>query len=107
MEHVTYEQVVEVVQSLLPEDRQRLQDWLAEESPKNGQATYGRQKGASLQRAREMEWLAKEENRAQYGGQWVALDGDQVLSHGEDLRQVYADAQAKSSRVSFTSYVEP
>jgi hypothetical protein len=107
MEHVTYEQAVETVQALLPEDRQRLQEWLAADAPKNGATTNGKQAMPTLDRAREMRWLADEQNRAQYGGQWVALASEQVVSHGEDLRQVYAEAQAKGVRVPFTSYVEP
>jgi hypothetical protein len=104
MEQVTYEQVVEIVQTLLPEDRQRLQQWLATEEHKNGHTKNGNQ---ALHREREMRWLADEQNRAKYGGQWVALEGEQVLSHGDDLRQVYAEAQAKGVRVPFTSFVEP
>ncbi len=103
MEHITYEQAIEMVQTLLPADRQRLQQWLAEEDNKNGHS----QPVSTTPRALEMRWLADEQNRAQYGGQWVALEGEQVLSHGEDLRRVYAEAQAKGVRVPFTSFVEP
>ena len=103
MEHITYEQAVEMVQTLLPADRQRLQQWLAEEDNKNGHS----QSAPASSRALEMRWLADERNRAQYGGQWVALEGEQVLSHSDDLRRVYTEAQAKGVRVPFTSFVEP
>ena len=37
-------------------------------------------------RSREQAWLA--EHRDRYAGQWVALDGDRLLGHGTNLRQV-------------------
>jgi len=27
---------------------------------------------------------------SQFGGEWVALDGDKVVAHGKDLKRVYA-----------------
>jgi hypothetical protein len=57
-------------------------------------------------REREMRWFADEQNRAKYGGQWVALDGEQLLSHRETLRQVYAEAKAKGVESPFTGYVD-
>ena len=36
---------------------------------------------------REMRWLA--EHRHEYGGQWVALDGDKLLASGPNAREVY------------------
>ncbi len=37
-------------------------------------------------RSQENEWLAKHQN--QYAGQWVALDGDNLISHGLVLKDV-------------------
>ena len=35
----------------------------------------------------ERQWLA--EHSDEYAGQWVALKGDQLLSHGTDPQEVY------------------
>ncbi|MDQ3256681.1 MAG: DUF5678 domain-containing protein [Acidobacteriota bacterium] len=43
--------------------------------------------------AREQRWLV--EHQAEYAGQWVALLGDSLLTHGTDARQVYAEARRK------------
>jgi hypothetical protein len=45
--------------------------------------------------ALEQKWLT--ENREKYAGQWVALVGDNLLSHGEDARAVYAEAREKAA----------
>ena len=106
MEHVTFEEALAAIKALSPEDQRRLLQHLEAErtqllGPVDGEAKLVQP------REREMRWFADEQNRAKYGGQWVALDGDQLLSHGEDLRQVYAEAKAKGVEVPFTGYVDP
>jgi predicted DNA-binding antitoxin AbrB/MazE fold protein len=41
----------------------------------------------------EQEWLAAHE--LEYAGQWVALDGDALLSHGSDAHAVRDEARRK------------
>jgi len=55
-------------------------------------------------RSREMRWI--KEHREEYAGQWVALDGDQLLSHGIDARQVFADAR-RLATAPFFAHLEP
>ena len=45
--------------------------------------------------ALERKWLA--ENREKYAGQWVALIGDNLLSHGSNAKAVYAEARSKAA----------
>ena len=35
-----------------------------------------------IDRSREMAWIA--EHTHEYAGQWVALDGDRLIAHGDD-----------------------
>lgn len=56
-------------------------------------------------RAREMRWL--KEHRQQYVGQWGALDGDKLVSHGVDARAVYEAARQAGVAVSFVAHVDP
>jgi hypothetical protein len=37
-----------------------------------------------------LEWLRL--NSKDYGGEWVALDGDRLIAHGPDAKEVYAAA---------------
>ena len=52
----------------------------------------------------EMRWLS--EHRYEYIGQWVALDGDRLVSYDEDLGKVYDKARAQGVQVPFTAFME-
>jgi predicted DNA-binding antitoxin AbrB/MazE fold protein len=54
---------------------------------------------------REMEWLSK--HRHEYPGEYVALDGDRLVSHGKDGREVYRQARAAGVKVPFMAHIEP
>jgi hypothetical protein len=41
----------------------------------------------------EMQWIGK--NAARYIGQWLALDGERLISHGATLNEVDAEARAR------------
>jgi predicted DNA-binding antitoxin AbrB/MazE fold protein len=44
----------------------------------------------------EQEWLRA--HGREYSGQWVALDGEELLSHGSDARRARDEARAKGIR---------
>jgi predicted DNA-binding antitoxin AbrB/MazE fold protein len=44
----------------------------------------------------EQEWLKA--HSQEYSGQWVALHGEELLSHGSDARKVRDEARAKGVR---------
>ena len=103
MENATYEQALSVVQALPPEDQQRLWQWLEEKQKLATQPVNGANRPDSL-REREMRWLS--EHRREHIGQWVALDGDRLVSHNEDLGKVFDEAQAQGVKVPFTAFIE-
>ncbi|MFN7945887.1 MAG: DUF5678 domain-containing protein [Blastocatellia bacterium] len=97
----TLEEMIEAARNLPPEDRQRLQQWLQEQEQHDAQ-----QQQHSEKLCREMEqyqqarqWIA--EHRAEYLGQWVVLEGDQLISHGTDGSQVYDQAKAAGIKAPF------
>jgi hypothetical protein len=49
--------------------------------------------GANSGRMPEEEWIRA--HGQEYSGQWVALNGDELLSHGSDVRAVRDEARAK------------
>jgi hypothetical protein len=104
MENTTLEHAKEVAQALAPKDKWRLRQWLFEEERRqNGRA------GKDATRPtpdfeREQRWLS--EHQREYVGQWVALDGDRLLSHGEDLNKVFDEAQAQGVNAPFTAFIE-
>jgi len=46
-----------------------------------------------LDRTREIDWIAT--HRSQYMGQWVVLDGDQLIGHGHDPRLLIEKARSE------------
>ncbi|HXB67246.1 MAG TPA: DUF5678 domain-containing protein [Candidatus Acidoferrales bacterium] len=53
----------------------------------------------------EQHWLA--ENRSEYAGQWVALDGNKLLAHGPTAHEVYEQARASGVALPLVVQVEP
>jgi Family of unknown function (DUF5678) len=52
-----------------------------------------------------MEWLRL--HSKEYGGEWVALDGDRLIAHGPDAMEVYAAAEADGAYLPMIKYIEP
>lgn len=93
MSQATLEQAIKVVKALLPEDRDRLKKWLQEEEQRGSEKQL--QEELQLKEARfrqALKWI--DEHHTEYLNQWVALDGDRLLSHGTNAKQVYEEAQA-------------
>jgi hypothetical protein len=98
----TLKQMIEAAKTLPLEDRRHLREWLQEQE----RLDTGQQQPVEIvaprtketveqqvERFRKaMKWI--DEHRAEYLGQWVALYGDQLISHGADPLQVDAEARA-------------
>jgi hypothetical protein len=52
-----------------------------------------------------MRWIS--EHRAEYTGLWVALDGDRLVTSGDDAKAVYDTARREGVEVPFLHQVEP
>jgi hypothetical protein len=57
-----------------------------------------------ISRDREMRWLA--ENRNKYVGQWVVVEGDQLIASGANSREVFQAAKRAGIEVPFLVQVE-
>lgn len=89
----TFEQAIEVLRQLPPPEREKVLEWIDEENQKN---ISGKPADEKLKRDEEkfrlaMNWIR--EHRAEFDGQWVALDGDKLLAHGADGKKVHRAAQ--------------
>lgn len=104
MEVASFEQALEVVKTLPVVDKRRLQHWLAEDEHAQLNGSANGEVKLSYPREREMHWLS--EHRREYIGQWVALDGDRLVSHNEDLGKVFDDARAQGVQSPFTAFME-
>jgi hypothetical protein len=90
------ERILEEARKLPPHEQRELRDALAREpGPAPAYNTHERERA----------WI--EQNRDEYLGQWVALDGDRLLAHGPDARAVYQSARAAGVRAPYVMRVEP
>ena len=90
---MTLEQVIETTRTLPLEDRQRLQQWLREQEQQDAASPREVRLHQELEQYRRAkQWIA--EHRAEYPGQWVALEGDRLISHGVDALEVHREAKA-------------
>jgi hypothetical protein len=52
-----------------------------------------------------MRWM--NEHSREYGGQWVALDGDRLIAHGANADEVFAAADADGAYLPLVTYIPP
>lgn len=119
----TLEQAIETVQSLTAQDREKLRRWMLEEQrpAENGQngvdvieqiapkkpkpkTEYVPDWKEKAERSKQsMDWI--EANRAEYLGQWVALDGGVLVAQGINAKAVADEARAKGVKSPFLEQV--
>ena len=92
------EQMIESVRTLPFEDLEKLGKVINEEKQAK------RAKDEVLQKqledyAKAKKWIA--ENREKYLNQWVCLEGDQLIAHGTDGREVYRQAREAGIEIPF------
>lgn len=83
MTNITFEQVLPQIKALPPNELAKLREYLDEQHETDQAITAARAlaRAASLRDlSAEYQWI--EAHRAEYAGQWVALKGDQLISHG-------------------------
>lgn len=97
------EQIIEGVRTLPFEDLEKLSEVIDEEK----QAKRGkdkRQRKEIEDYAKAKKWIA--ENTEEYMNQWVCLEGDRLISHGTDGREVHRKAKESGIKAPFIHYVE-
>ncbi len=80
-------------------------NWLTEDENTQLNARTNGEIKLAYPREREMGWLSQHE--AEYAGQWLALDGDRLVSYGTDPHKVFAEAQAQGVADPFMAFAEP
>ncbi|MGI9069238.1 MAG: hypothetical protein ACR2HX_22905 [Pyrinomonadaceae bacterium] len=111
----TLEQIIEEARKLPLEEQRRLRDALEtldsngegqpandEPSPQKLQSLQGSNGGEQI-RQRRLGWLKS--HREEYGGQYVALDGDQLLAVGPNYRIAREKALAAGKPTAFVTYL--
>ena len=102
----TAEQIIENVRALPISEQERFFD-LAEEEKRRvlskKEAGKAELKDEQKRFQLAVKWL--DENRQKYLGQWVCLDGDQLIAHGTDAVKLYQEAREKGIKVPFVEHI--
>ncbi len=97
----SFDQIIKSIEQLPASERERIRRWLDEKGTPNGE---GNASQAHADRsARSLKWL--HENREEYVGQWVALDGDRLIASGSTASEVYSKAKAEGVEIPFVELV--
>ena len=113
-----YQEIVQKIPLLTPEERARLVGFLQIDSEESGESNdsgliQAEQNGAAASPVRlvpirnfneEREWISQ--HREQYRGQFVALAGDQLLAHGNNEGDVIDRARGTGVQAPFVTYIE-
>jgi hypothetical protein len=111
MSTLTFDEIVEAIGALPPQERVKLRQWLNGAAADEGAVANGGSPNAAdnntiapivMRRVPpiapekgvkdEMKWLR--EHRAEYANQWVALDGDRLISAGRSAKEVHSAVKA-------------
>jgi flagellar motility protein MotE (MotC chaperone) len=103
----TLENAIEIVKALPPPEREKFFDWVEEEkqSEQSEKETISRelaQKNEKFRRA--LQWI--EEHKKEYDGQFVLLEGDQLIAHSKSPKELYTTARAKGISVPFVKRIK-
>lgn len=101
----TFEKVIETASSLSPEEIHKLGEWVREKERQTNR-TNGRNEKIEEEIGKfnlAMKWIA--DNKKEYLGKWVCLDGNDLISYGEDAVKVYNEAIAKGIEIPFVNEV--
>ncbi len=102
------EQVEGMIRALPLEDFDKLRE-IVDETEREKKSISGEVKESRVkydleQYKKARKWIA--ENGEKYMNKWVCLDGDELIAHGDDGREVYKTAVAKGIKAPFIHYIE-
>ncbi len=98
---LNYEQIIESIQKLSPQEQEKVLRWLEEKKRPREIENNWDERTEKFHLA--MRWI--DENREKYLGKWVCLDGDKLISSGVDAKEVFAEAKAKGIEIPFIEQV--
>ena len=101
----TFEQIIEAARQLSTEEIEKLGEWARQQ-----QIVRSRANEKSLEVKEEVrkyklakKWIA--EHKKEYLGQWVCLEGDELIGYGTDAIEVHNQAKAKGIKAPFLEQI--
>jgi hypothetical protein len=102
----TAERAIEIVRQLPPPELEKFFDWAEVEIHFQLHARQASRRESKAKRARiqlSMRWLSQ--NRQNFIGKWVCLDGDKLIAQGTDGLQLYESAIAQGIESPFVEHI--
>jgi hypothetical protein len=102
----SYEQVIEAVKHFSDEEIHKLGEFVREKELQNNEKS---KKSAKVEEEIRkfnlaMKWI--DEHRQEYLGKWICLDGDNLISFGNDGDEVYNQAKRSGIEIPFMELVK-
>ncbi len=99
----TAEKIIESVRALPKVERRKIFELIeAEKNKEEKQSVELKKQNEKFQQA--LQWI--EENKKDYDGKFVVLDGDQLIACGGDSKTVYEEARAKGYQSPFLKRIK-
>jgi uncharacterized protein DUF5678 len=98
---LSFDQIIKSIEQLPAPEQERIRRWLEAKEVSNGDADISQ--AQANRSAKSLRWL--EENRYEYSGQWVALDGDRLIASGSTAQEVYSKAKAEGVEIPFVELI--
>jgi len=103
----TVEDILSQIAKLSPTEQSRLRHLLEQQEPSQPPKLPRDRRVQPIpvpDSTREVQWLAA--HAREYAGQWVALDGDRLIAHGPDHREVWAVVEASGVYLPLVTFVD-
>lgn len=97
----TLDKIIEEIRQLPPDEKRQLREVLDAEAGRTETVPPIQPRD----REREQQWIIA--HRDEYLGQWVVVEGDSLIAHGNDAREVYNAAREAGISIPFVVRIEP
>jgi Family of unknown function (DUF5678) len=98
---ITSEKIIESIEQLPIIEQEKVWHWLEEKRKPRNSGENWNERIEKFRLARR--WI--DENRENYLGNWVCLNGDELVAFGKDAKKVYAEAKAKGIKIPFIEQI--
>lgn len=107
MSSLSLDEILDAVKQLPLTEQEQLRLMLNEKSKSGLRPTPSKRVPnivADTDYAKELRWLA--EHQREYAGEWVALEGDRLITHGKNAKEVFAAARTSGVAMPMVTQVD-
>ncbi len=104
----TANEIIETIKTLPIREKAKVYDWLEEEKKRKKSKSSAKDKQTKylLERYKKArKWL--DEHSEEYMNQWVCLEGDKLIAHGNDGMEVHRKAKEAGIEIPFVHHIVP